>query len=327
MLAGAHTVGQTTYASDGENVLAKVPVNHLSTPSEGGVDVLFAHEGGDKGRGWVYHATQLSAKGDQLSWQSDPDVPVTPPDSATDDSQIAVADYWKDFSPSTSDSEAPMASEEDIEDAYWASYGATASGAATPGPVRPMSGAVSRDPLDRQAMGGKEARVMCDMPSAPNGTAGLDPLAALLSTLPDRLAAANDEDEPSAPPRELVDYRDKVRGRILASLREAWAEYSRDVEARHEDLEEKAHAWLRIGRSVEDGKDTVLSDTSEVVARAKLQVLKDLYTTATADTASSSHTADQDDSFWRHIESAIKMPMHPGLSAEAMGMTQETYWE
>ena len=157
---------------------------------------------------------------------------------------------------------------------------------------------------------------MCNMPTA----AGiLDPLASLLATIPDQM----DEDErPASPSREAADLRDKIRGRIQAGLRDVWAGYTRGTEARPESLEEKALGWLRIARAVVDDRSTkeaggFNNDIDEIVVRAKMEVLRDMYVTV--------REGEEMDGFWRWVEGAIKMPMIPSGGED--GNTQETYWE
>ena len=245
--------------------------------------------------------------------------------------------------------------EEEAEDAYWAKYagGGGAAGGAVSGPVTRNASVANFDHLrvdddndksssiqsslhqDRTADGQRgerdnaSGRVMCDMPTT--GSGQLDPLAALLATIPDRLGrgtGANEEDESGgragSPRREAMDLRDKVQSRIKASLREVWNLYTRETEPRAESLEEKAHGWLRLGRAVVDStqsqstRDTGYASTDDLIVIAKLEVLKDMWTVI-------ADSSDDRDGFWRCVEGAIKMSMLPENAGE--GMTQETYWE
>ena len=337
-LSIGHQAETPQYAHDGEQLVARlslaplVPPTPSADPLPSGVDIMFSFEDTDQSRGWVYHSAQLSHstdKEDALSWSSSPANPITPP---AEDAEQSVEDYWKGFTPPTPTADLPQISTEDEEDAYWASYGGQ-SGSATPARNKssanlqrlsaqnPVDSPPERSENDEEMETGEEemngsGRVMLDLPT----TQGMmDPLAALLSTIPDSM---NDE-RPVSPSREASDLRDKMKGRIQAGLRDVWAGFTRGTEARPESLEEKALGWLRIARSVVDDKSTFQAGTAfnndlgEIVVRAKMEVLRDLYITV--------REGDEMDGFWRYVEGAIKMPMIPGGGDE--GHTQETYWE
>ena len=350
-LAVTHHVEPIVYAHDGEGVIARLSLrdeqSHPSeTPSDnGGIDIMFSYEHADQARGWVYHSSLVpSSPGDDLhSWSSSPDIPLTPPDDSQGNADPGVEDYWKGFTPPTPTADLPQA-DEDVEDAYWASYGGGHSGHASPTRNRSMANLQKLRAEEAVAEGrenqtddledgredqfeadlGQPERVMCDMPTTANNV--LDPLAALLATIPDSLG--RDSPTPASPSREATDLRDKVLGRIQASLRDVWAGYTRDAEARPESLEEKAHGWLRIARGVVDNTEVHESSMEEVVVKAKMEVLRELYVVVAPSTSrrGSDEMAEESDGFWRCVEGAIKMPMVPG-SANDDGMTQETYWE
>lgn len=349
-LAVQHHIEPVAYAHDGEGVVAKLALRDDLTQtssadeSEGGIDIMFSYEHADQSRGWVYHSSQVPTppSEDHHAWSSSPEIPLTPPDESEGHAEPSAEDYWKDFTPPTPTMELPQA-DEDVEDAYWASYGGGQSGHATPARNRSManlqklrSEEAAAERLEDQMDDGREEqldsqpdlqpeRVMCDMPTTSNHV--LDPLAALLSTIPDSLG--RDAPSPASPSREANDLRDKVLGRIQASLRDVWARYTRDAEARPESLEEKALGWLRVARAVVDGTEVHGSTAEEVVVQAKMEVLRELYIVVAPRPTPGSGSAEADaqsDGFWRYVEAAIKMPMVPG-SATDEGMTQETYWE
>lgn len=324
-------------------MVARLPLRDDQIPAdESGIDIMFAYEHSEQARGWVYHSAQVPTPpaDDHHSWSSSPDIPLTPPDGPGAEAEPSAEDYWKDFTPPTPTAELPQA-DEDVEDAYWASYGGGQSGHATPARNRSMANLqklrteeAEAERLENQGEEGRNnqphggqsqpERVMCDMPTTSNHV--LDPLAALLSTIPDSLG--RDAPAPPSPSREASDLRDKVLGRIQASLRDVWAGYTRDAEARPESLEEKALGWLRIARAVVDGTEVLGSSMDEVVVKAKMEVLREMYVVVrpTKSRRPSGEADEESDGFWRYVEAAIKMPMVPG-SANDDGMTQETYWE
>lgn len=339
----------------------------LHNDTEHGIDVMFIHESED--RGWVYQSSKLpySNDTDTLSWSSiASSLPTTPPAPA----EMTPEEYWRDFgSPKATGYIHPGGIEgEEEEDAYWALYAQSGgqSGVGTrnqsvadfaqmrdsttrpeeesalnPGPThtRSMEDHKEEDLDGHEGDHAVSGRVMCDLPTQ-NGT--LDPLAALLSTIPDRITenrsrsntlrrSSVSSESPKTSNRETNDLRDKIQGGIQSSLRNAWMEYTRNAGESHEDLEIKAMSWLRIGRGILDSTSTPVGDglingegggVEEKVVQAKMEVLWDMFGMISTLEV---EVEERKETFWRLMEGCVKKSVVPGI--EEQRLTQEMYWE
>lgn len=378
LYALGYSLGEVQYSHDGDAPVSRLSIIPLDHPSssptqqtssspgdllvndkEHGVDIMFTFESEE--RGWVYQSSQipLSSETDTLSWSSHAgSIPTTPPELHEQGGEITPDEYWKEFNSPKSKvgvmEEAGGGGEGEAEDAYWASYGAANGGGQSGVATRNQSvldftelntgrgddGVSLEEQVQEVREEGQEdgGRMLYDLPA--QGGA-LDPLAALLATIPDQ--TDNDEADPDrrrdtqddsrssspssqATNRATSDLRDKVQARIQSSLRTAWTTFTRDSGESHEDLEIKAMSWLRLGRSVVEAETNGSSGPSmsqgeeEIVVLAKIEVLWDIFTTIS--------TGDNDERkevFWRLIEGCIKRPVVPGI--EEQELTQEMYWE
>ena len=107
------------YASDGEVVLARIVV--ISRVTHDGVQVLFEYEGGERGRGWVFHSAQLDEEETSLDWvEYAEDVPD--PRALQHEDETGTEDYWAGFTPPVPMAEIRIGSATEAEEDYWAQY-------------------------------------------------------------------------------------------------------------------------------------------------------------------------------------------------------------
>lgn len=306
---------------------------------------------------------------DEMEWSPSPEnVILTPPTHDEVSAEEYWKGFEEGKSPSDSRGLGGDGME-DGEDDYWGRYGGATPGGMTPGLGSRVQSFANFDHLTRQhdrqdqqqlhpeqqqqqhtappndQYGSTESntinhsnpdsrqqsghRVMCEMPSA-KGTGTLDPLIALLSTLPDRFSHDSSPTSPLNGKRD--DMRDKIQGRIKGLLSDLWAFYT--TSSNPDDMEEKAYSWIRISRAVIDDSvfDPVQMD--EIVVKAKMEVLREMWICSVPRSEpvpfgndAGGGATDAMDEFWRCCESAIKGNSHTQMSDEQAGMTQETYWE
>jgi hypothetical protein len=117
--------------------------------------------------------------------------------------------------------------------------------------------------------------------------------------------------------------REKIKGRIRLSLRQTWSEFSSGMDSETvEYIEERAYAWMTLGREVvfdTNGSLSLTNDDKQTRARAKLEVLKEMYILLGEE--------EGDDGFWRLVEGVVAIPQ--GLTAPGMGERRDSdlYWE
>ncbi|WWD16261.1 hypothetical protein CI109_100687 [Kwoniella shandongensis] len=122
-----------------------------------------------------------------------------------------------------------------------------------------------------------------------------------------------------------VQVRDRLKGKIGNSLKDLWGRYLGEAtsmdQVDDEVLEERAMGWLRISRSVVDSTptaSTITADGDEIVIRAKLEVLKEMYEVV-------EEQEHEDDGFWRLCEGVVKSQR--GGEVEDEEVRQTMYYE
>jgi hypothetical protein len=119
-------------------------------------------------------------------------------------------------------------------------------------------------------------------------------------------------------------------------LRAAWLTYLGNV-TMDDEIEEKAMRWLRLGREVASassstqpigdeggdggvsvGADVANMDLSEVLARTKMETLKEMWAAAEDE-----HPSEE---FYRAVEQALKAS-RPEMRDRRYSAEQQSYWE
>ncbi|KAL7424290.1 hypothetical protein Q5752_001880 [Cryptotrichosporon argae] len=264
--------GATEYAHDGEAAVARVPVRAGGL----GLDVLFEHEAGDDGRGWVYRGATAPGVGSLagVSWVAD----IGHVSVEEDEDAGAPADYWAGFSPPP---QPAVELADNHEDDYWAQY--------RDGTETPHGGAQT------PALPSHRSRV--DVRSAA-------PTSPAASTTPAGASA-------TTPSPELTIIREKILSKTRSLLNRAWADFSR---ARDMDMEDAAMRWLRFGRAVADraswetgtAADDDAADAGEAVARARVEAAREMYEVVEPDASG----------LWKLIEGAVVLPPVEGVEHE-----------